>query len=142
MQFAISPATRVHRAASACAPRAAAPLIAPPCRSILPRAALTDAPQADTSQADTSTTISSNPTLPPLTDHNQVVREGHYEATLVERQAEKLDPEQPSIASILPRFDPSAGSVEMIVVGCGPAGLALAAEVASHGVSVALLGME
>lgn len=69
------------------------------------------------------------------------MREGHYESAFVERQAEKVDPEQPCIASILPRFEPAAGSVEMIVVGCGPAGLALAAEVASHGVSVALLGM-
>jgi lycopene epsilon-cyclase len=69
------------------------------------------------------------------------VREGHYEAALVARQADKADPEQTLIASILPRFEPAERVVDHIIVGCGPAGLALAAEVASHGISVALLGM-
>lgn len=55
-------------------------------------------------------------------------------------QASKADPEQPSLASILDAFDPAAGTVDVCVVGCGPAGLALAAELGANGISVALIG--
>ena len=55
-------------------------------------------------------------------------------------QASKEDAEQPSIASVLQPFDPLATTAEVCVVGCGPAGLALAAELGSNGLSVALIG--
>ncbi len=55
-------------------------------------------------------------------------------------QASKEDPEQPTIASILPPFIPAATPVDACIVGCGPAGLALAAELGAQGVSVALIG--
>ena len=56
-------------------------------------------------------------------------------------QASKEDPEQPRIASILDPFVPSTTPVDVCVVGCGPAGLALAAELGSQGLSVALIGV-
>lgn len=59
----------------------------------------------------------------------------------VRQQASKADSEQPSIAEVLQPFDPIATTADVCVVGCGPAGLALAAELGSHGLSVALIGM-
>jgi 2-polyprenyl-6-methoxyphenol hydroxylase-like FAD-dependent oxidoreductase len=41
---------------------------------------------------------------------------------------------------VLEPFEPATDVVDVCVVGCGPAGLALAAELGSHGVSVALIG--
>ena len=55
-------------------------------------------------------------------------------------QASKTDPEQPSLASVLDPFNPATTVVDVCVVGCGPAGLALAAELGANGVSVALIG--
>ena len=55
-------------------------------------------------------------------------------------QASKEDAEQPSIRAVLQPFDPIATTADVCVVGCGPAGLALAAELGSHGLSVALVG--
>lgn len=54
-------------------------------------------------------------------------------------QASKADPEQPSVASLLPPVDTSV-TYDVGIVGCGPAGLALAAELASQELSVALVG--
>ncbi|BDA47628.1 Lycopene epsilon cyclase, chloroplastic [Coccomyxa sp. Obi] len=71
---------------------------------------------------------------------NQIVRDGHYESSLVAEQASKTDPEQPSLASVLEPFNPALGVVDVCVVGCGPAGLALASELGANGVSVALIG--
>jgi lycopene epsilon-cyclase len=72
-------------------------------------------------------------------DANQLNREGSHEASLVQRQAAKIDPEQPSISTVLLPLDPSA-IADVAVVGCGPAGLALSAELAKQGLSVALIG--
>ena len=44
------------------------------------------------------------------------------------------------IADRLRQFNPRLGAADVCVVGCGPAGLALAAELASNGVHVALVG--
>lgn len=55
-------------------------------------------------------------------------------------QANKEDGEQPMIADTLEAFDPASGASDVCVVGCGPAGLALAAELAGKGIHVALVG--
>jgi lycopene epsilon-cyclase len=57
-------------------------------------------------------------------------------------QACKLESEQKDIATYLQPHARDAGTVDVCIVGCGPAGLALAAEVASHGRSVCLVGPE
>jgi lycopene epsilon-cyclase len=59
----------------------------------------------------------------------------------VERQAAKHDPEQPTLASVLQPFDPTL-TADVAIVGAGPAGLALAAEVAQQGLSVVLVSPE
>ena len=79
--------------------------------------------------------------LPRSSDPNAAARVGSFEAPLVEAQASKVDPEQPTLASVLPPFDPSSVA-DVAIVGAGPAGLALAAELATQGVSVALISTE
>ena len=54
-------------------------------------------------------------------------------------QASKADQEQPSIASILPPVHTDR-RYDVVVVGCGPAGLYLASELATKGLLVALIG--
>eukprot|EP00887_Chlorella_sp_A99_P002802 scaffold6.g2802.t1 len=72
---------------------------------------------------------------------NQRSREGSYEAPLVYLQASKDDPEQPALSDVLPPLE-AGGVADVAVVGCGPAGLALAAELGSQGLSVALVSRE
>jgi len=55
-------------------------------------------------------------------------------------QASKDDHEQPSIASVLPPLDAGTAAVDVCVVGCGPSGLALAAELGALGLNVGLIG--
>lgn len=57
-------------------------------------------------------------------------------------QASKEDDAQPMIADRLRPFNPQLGAADVCVVGCGPAGLALAAELAGNGVHVALVGRQ
>ena len=75
-----------------------------------------------------------------MLDPNQHHREGSYEKPLVHHQASKEDPEQPSISSVLPRADVAAAVADAVVVGCGPSGLALAAELGTRGVDVTMIG--
>jgi NADPH-dependent 2,4-dienoyl-CoA reductase/sulfur reductase-like enzyme len=55
-------------------------------------------------------------------------------------QAHKEDTVQRRLADALPPFDLHVGVVDAVVVGCGPAGLSLAAELASRGVRAVLIG--
>ncbi len=55
-------------------------------------------------------------------------------------QASKDDHEQPSIATVLPPLDAGTAAVDVCVVGCGPSGLALAAELGALGLNVGLIG--
>eukprot|EP00192_Tetraselmis_astigmatica_P004395 CAMPEP_0117672472 /NCGR_PEP_ID=MMETSP0804-20121206/13923_1 /TAXON_ID=1074897 /ORGANISM="Tetraselmis astigmatica, Strain CCMP880" /LENGTH=429 /DNA_ID=CAMNT_0005481077 /DNA_START=273 /DNA_END=1562 /DNA_ORIENTATION=- len=75
---------------------------------------------------------------------NQFMREGAGEARFLRGQAAKREPKQKDIASFLKAYDPAASTAltDAAVVGCGPAGLALAAELGARGVSVVLVGME
>lgn len=56
-------------------------------------------------------------------------------------QAAKKEDEQKQIATYLQPHDPSA-TVDVCVAGCGPAGLALSAELAERGLSVCVVGPE
>ena len=56
-------------------------------------------------------------------------------------QAGKADPDQPSISTLLPAFNPANDTADACIVGCGPAGLALAAELGAQGVAVVVVGM-
>ena len=95
------------------------------------------ATQAATTESPPSVPSPSFPT--PSLDNDQLSREGSYEAPLVQLQASKKDAEQPTIASILPAADLST-TADVGIVGCGPAGLALASELAKTGIKVVLVG--
>lgn len=55
-------------------------------------------------------------------------------------QADKDDDAQERLADALPAYSAAAGVADAAVVGCGPAGLSLAAELAKRGVQVVLIG--
>lgn len=76
-----------------------------------------------------------------ISEFNQVVREGDFERALVQRQANKQESDQCSIADVLPLHDASK-TVDVCVVGCGPAGLSLSGELAQRGLAVCLVGPE
>ena len=59
----------------------------------------------------------------------------------MDEQASKEDPAQPSIASVLPPADAGA-LADVAVVGAGPAGLALAAELGALGLAVVLVARD
>jgi len=44
------------------------------------------------------------------------------------------------MADVLEHYLPGSGAADVCVVGCGPSGLALAAELANNGIKVALVG--
>lgn len=54
-------------------------------------------------------------------------------------QARKQDAEQGLIADVLPALPPGS-LVDALVVGCGPAGIYLAAQMAEKGLNVGLVG--
>ena len=58
----------------------------------------------------------------------------------LDAQADKADAAQQRLADALLPFDPHSGVAEAVVVGCGPAGLSLAAELAARGVRAVLIG--
>lgn len=71
---------------------------------------------------------------------NEYTRLGGEEAEWVQLQASKLDISQRNFADVLLPLEPGMGLVDVTVVGCGPAGVALAAELGKQGLQVALVG--
>lgn len=71
---------------------------------------------------------------------NQIMREGSHEVPLLLRQASKSDDEQEKIASVLTNAVPGHDVADVLVVGCGPAGLSLAADLGARGCKVILVG--
>jgi len=82
--------------------------------------------------------VAPSSTSSPSVDGNQIMREGSYESSLLARQASKDDASQESIATVLDPLDVDV--VDVLVVGVGPAGLALAAELAKRGLKTGLVG--
>eukprot|EP00878_Enallax_costatus_P003937 GHUV01004158.1.p1 GENE.GHUV01004158.1~~GHUV01004158.1.p1 ORF type:complete len:394 (+),score=37.38 GHUV01004158.1:262-1443(+) len=95
--------------------------------------------RASVAEAVETPTASVAPAHVASPDINQYIREGHYEAPLVQEQASKQDAEQGLIADVLPPLQPGS-TVDALVVGCGPAGIYLAAQLAAKGLSVGLVG--
>jgi lycopene epsilon-cyclase len=71
---------------------------------------------------------------------NQDMREGSHEKSFLIQQANKADEEQEKIASVLDNAVPGEDTADVVVVGCGPAGLALASDIGARGCSVLLVG--
>lgn len=72
-------------------------------------------------------------------DEQDYLKAGGAELDLVRLQASK-PMDQPTITSQLKQLVPEEGVLDLIVIGCGPAGLALAAEAGKQGLSVGLIG--
>nr|QBY35646.1 lycopene epsilon-cyclase [Dunaliella salina] len=72
-------------------------------------------------------------------DVNQLIREGHYEKPSVQAQASKRDSAQQSLASTLTPATPSS-LYDVAVVGAGPAGMYLAAELSNRGLRTVIIG--
>ncbi|KAF5830519.1 lycopene cyclase protein-domain-containing protein [Dunaliella salina] len=72
-------------------------------------------------------------------DLNQQIREGDYERPSVQAQANKRDSAQQSLASALNPANPSS-LYDVAVVGAGPAGMFLAAELSNRGLRTVIIG--
>ena len=71
---------------------------------------------------------------------NQIMREGSHESSLLIQQASKSDADQERISSVLQEAIPGQEGIDVIVVGCGPAGLSLASDLGARGCQVVLVG--
>lgn len=76
-----------------------------------------------------------------LEPSNQFVREGGFEKPLVVAQAMKMDKAQAKFSDALKAYEPGA-SLDVIVVGAGPAGLKLAGELGQRGLKVLIVGRD
>ena len=88
---------------------------------------------------DSSSSVSSQSSSPSSSSVSRYVRGGGSERAKMMQQACKPTIEQKSIAESLPAL-PCGAEVDVAVVGCGPAGLSLSAELAKRGLSVGLVG--
>ncbi|CAH8377232.1 unnamed protein product [Eruca vesicaria subsp. sativa] len=76
-------------------------------------------------------------------DDEDFVKAGGSEITFVQMQQNKDMDEQSKLVDKLPPItigDGGGGALDLVVIGCGPAGLALAAESAKLGLKVGLIG--
>ncbi|EPS63769.1 hypothetical protein M569_11014, partial [Genlisea aurea] len=74
-------------------------------------------------------------------DDEDYVKAGGSEISFVRMQQQKRMDRQSKLSDKLPRILAGSGAIlDLVVIGCGPAGLALAAESAKLGLSVGLIG--
>ncbi|KAF5207577.1 Lycopene epsilon-cyclase [Thalictrum thalictroides] len=73
-------------------------------------------------------------------DEEDYVKAGGSELLFVQMQQTKTMDKQAKIADKLPPIDVGEAVMDLIVIGCGPAGLSLAAEAAKLGLKVGLIG--
>ncbi|XP_010656042.1 lycopene epsilon cyclase, chloroplastic-like isoform X1 [Vitis vinifera] len=73
-------------------------------------------------------------------DEEDYIKAGGSELLFVQMQQNKAMDEQSKLADKLPQISIEDGTLDLVVIGCGPAGLALAAESAKLGLSVGLIG--
>ncbi|KAF7148547.1 hypothetical protein RHSIM_Rhsim03G0231100 [Rhododendron simsii] len=73
-------------------------------------------------------------------DEEDFVKAGGSELLFVQMQQRKAMDEQTKLADKLPCIPVGNAVLDLVVIGCGPAGLALAAESAKLGLSVGLIG--
>ncbi|XP_034700573.1 lycopene epsilon cyclase, chloroplastic isoform X1 [Vitis riparia] len=73
-------------------------------------------------------------------DKEDYIKAGGSELLFVQMQQNKAMDEQSKLADKLPQISIEDGTLDLVVIGCGPAGLALAAESAKLGLSVGLIG--
>lgn len=68
------------------------------------------------------------------------IKAGGSQLLFVQMQQNKPMEKQSKLADKLPQISPGEGILDLVVIGCGPAGLALAAESAKLGLRVGLIG--
>ncbi|XP_031093580.1 lycopene epsilon cyclase, chloroplastic [Ipomoea triloba] len=73
-------------------------------------------------------------------DEEDYVKGGGSEILFVQMQQNKHMDEQSKLLDTLPQISVGEGILDLVVIGCGPAGLALAAESAKIGLNVGLIG--
>ncbi|KAG6413863.1 hypothetical protein SASPL_126578 [Salvia splendens] len=73
-------------------------------------------------------------------DEEDYVKAGGTELLFVQMQQKKAMDHQSKLTDKLPRILTGENVLDLVVIGCGPAGLALAAESAKLGLSVGLIG--
>uniref|UniRef100_A0A1J3FTY1 Lycopene epsilon cyclase, chloroplastic n=1 Tax=Noccaea caerulescens TaxID=107243 RepID=A0A1J3FTY1_NOCCA len=73
-------------------------------------------------------------------DEEDFVKAGGSEILFVQMQQNKDMDEQSKLIDKLPPISIGDGALDLVVIGCGPAGLALAAESAKLGLKVGLIG--
>lgn len=73
-------------------------------------------------------------------DEEDYIKAGGSELLFVQMQQNKYMDKQSKLADKLPEIDVGGTIFDLVVIGCGPAGLALAAESAKLGLTVGLVG--
>lgn len=73
-------------------------------------------------------------------DQEDYIKGGGSELVFVQMQQNKTMEDQSKLADKLPPIAVGEGVLDLVVIGCGPAGLALAAESAKLGLRVGLIG--
>lgn len=75
-------------------------------------------------------------------DADRFIRDGGTENKYVARQAAKKEANQRPLSSTLAAFRPGIQTLDVVIVGAGPAGLRVAACLAEQGLKVVLVGRD
>eukprot|EP00271_Cylindrocystis_brebissonii_P003481 TRINITY_DN1447_c0_g1_i2.p1 TRINITY_DN1447_c0_g1~~TRINITY_DN1447_c0_g1_i2.p1 ORF type:complete len:660 (-),score=76.37 TRINITY_DN1447_c0_g1_i2:471-2450(-) len=101
---------------------------------------LPDAPATTRDAGSNKASIPSSPAIPDgYVNEQDYIKAGGPDHEFVSRQASKTM-DQPLIKDKLRPLVPEAQVLDLVVIGCGPAGLSLAAESAKQGLIVGLIG--